>query len=37
MIIRWGCTIWILLENEKLGDYVVNVVEASSNVKEKKS
>jgi phosphate:Na+ symporter len=27
----------IIGECEKLGDYVVNVVEASSNVKEKKS
>ena len=37
MIIRWVYTIWISLENaEKLGDYVVNVVEAGSN-EEKKS
>ena len=38
MIIRWEYTIWILFtECEKLGDYVVNVVEAGSNVKEKKA
>ena len=38
MIIRWGFITWILLPNvRKLGDYVVNVVEASSDVKEKKA
>lgn len=38
MIIRWVFIIWILLPNaRRLGDYVVNVVEASSDVKEKKA
>ena len=38
MISRWEFTTWILLLNvRKLGDYVVNVVEASSDVKEKRA
>ena len=38
MIIRWGFTTWILSPSaRKLGDYVVNVVEASSDVKEKRA
>ena len=37
MITRWEFTIWISLASaKKLGDYVVNVVEASSDMKEKK-
>ena len=30
-------TRWVFAECEKLGDYVVNVVEASSDIKEKKA
>ncbi len=38
MITRWESTIWISLPNsEKLGDYVVNVIEASSDIKRKES
>ncbi len=38
MIIRWESITWISSPNaKKLGDYVVNVVEASSDVKEKKA